>query len=219
VNIDAVFEAPLEPGGGRPSVLALFSRDLRRDTVALWCAFVFCMLAVYTGFNWVPSMLTGAGLDVSTASTGLAAFNLGGVAGAIFGALAITRLGSKSTMLGMGLGAVAGALVMATMQIGAANALPVVAMLGVTGGLINAVQTTMYALAAHVYPTPARATGVGSAAAVGRTGAILSTYAGAWALESGGSRLFFVLIAGAMALSAGSLALVRRHIQRVRGVL
>ncbi len=214
--VDAVFLAPVEHAAGRPSMIALLSRDLRRDTIALWGAFVFCLLAVYTGFNWVPSMLTGAGLDVASASAGLAAFNLGGVAGAIGGALTMTRLGSKLTMVGMGAGAVAGALAMAMMTISGANAGPIVVMLGVTGGLINAVQTTMYALAAHVYPTPVRATGVGSAAAVGRTGAILSTYAGAWALESGGTRLFFVLIAGAMALSAASLALVRRHIPRVR---
>ena len=198
-------------------MMALFSRDLRRDTIALWAAFVFCMLAVYTGFNWVPSMLTGAGLQVAVASAGLAAFNLGGVAGAIGGALVMARLGSKATIVGMAAAAVTGALAMAMMRItGAAGAVPIVVMLGVTGGLINAVQTTMYALAAHVYPTPVRATGVGSAAAVGRTGAILSTYAGAWALESGGTRLFFVLIAGAMSLSAASLALVRRHIPRVR---
>ena len=43
-----------------------------------------------------------------------------------------------------------------------------VAMLAVTGGLINAVQTTMYALAAHVFPTEVRSTGVGFVVAVGR---------------------------------------------------
>ena len=85
-------------------------------------------------------------------------------------------------------------------------------MLGVTGGLINAVQTTMYALAAQVYPVSVRATGVGAATAVGRAGAIASTYAGAWALESGGSRLFFSLVAAAMLAVLVSLALVRRHI-------
>ena len=36
---------------------------------------------------------------------------------------------------------------------------PIIAMLGVTGGLINAVQTTMYAVAAQIYPTVVRATG------------------------------------------------------------
>ena len=119
-------------------------------------------------------------------------------------------------MLGMAAGAIAGALVMSTMRMaGNGSAVPIVLMLGITGGLINAVQTTMYALAAHVYPTPVRATGVGSASAIGRFGAVLSTYAGAWALEAGGTRTFFVLIAGAMTAALASLALVGRHIPRL----
>jgi AAHS family 4-hydroxybenzoate transporter-like MFS transporter len=89
-------------------------------------------------------------------------------------------------------------------------------LLGATGGLINAVQTTMYALAAHVYPTAVRATGVGAAAAIGRGGAIASTYTGAWALERGGTASFFTLVAAAMLVALISLALVRRHIPGVR---
>ncbi len=162
----------------RASLVALFAAGFRGDTIALWSAFAFCLLAVYAGFNWVPAMLTGAGLDASVASAGIAAFNLGGVAGAIAGALLITRFGSRATILGMALAAVASAGLMSTMRIAAGvDTWPIVVMLGVTGGLINAVQITLYALAAHLYPTAMRATGVGSAASVGRLGAIASTYA------------------------------------------
>jgi AAHS family 4-hydroxybenzoate transporter-like MFS transporter len=212
VPVDASF---VESGDAmaRASLVALFSAAFRRDTVALWGAFGSCLLAVYAGFNWVPAMLTGAGLPVSVASAGIAAFNLGGVVGAIAGALSIARIGSRTTMLAMALAAVAGAGILAAMRIAPnADPLPIVLMLGVTGGLINAVQITMYALAAHLYPTEMRATGVGSAASVGRLGAIASTYAGAWTLEAGGTPLFFGLIAGAMAVAAAALAIVRRHI-------
>jgi len=106
-----------------------------------------------------------------------------------------------------------GALVMRSMVLTASSpVLPIVVMLAVTGGLINAVQTTMFALAAHVYPTEVRSTGVGVASGIGRAGAVLSTYAGAWALDTGGSSAFFTLVAGAMAICAISLALVRSHI-------
>ena len=91
---------------------------------------------------------------------------------------------------------------------------PVMIMLTITGGLINAIQTTMYALATNVYPTAARATGVGAATAVGRTGAILSGYAGPWALGLRGSASYFLLIAAAMALCVVALAGVTRHITR-----
>ncbi|HEX2446158.1 MAG TPA: MFS transporter [Vicinamibacterales bacterium] len=210
----ASFSDATESGVARVSLAALFGADLRRDTVALWGAFLSCLLAVYLGFNWIPAMLSGGGLSLRTASTALAAFNLGGVAGAIAGGWLIARLGSRVTMLTMTAGAVAGSLVLSMLPVRPDSAGPIVAMLGVTGGLINAVQTTMYALAANVYPTAVRATGVGAAVSFGRTGAVLSTYAGAWALEAGGSAAFFGLMAGSLTLAFLSLALVRRHVPR-----
>jgi hypothetical protein len=45
---------------------------------------------------------------------------------------------------------------------------------------------------------------------VGRLGAILSTYAGAWALELGGNALFFTLVAVAMLAVSVSLAVIGR---------
>ena len=201
-----------EKAVGRVSIRTLLNPEFRFDSLALWCAFLSCLLAVYLGFTWVPSMLAGAGLP-ALAATGLTVFNLGGVFGAVVGSLVITRLGSRGTMLTMTAGAIAGALVMRSMTITSISpALPIIVMLAITGGLINAVQTTMFALAAHVYPTDVRSTGVGVASAIGRVGAILSTYAGAWALDAGGSAAFFTLVAGAMCLCAISLATIKRHI-------
>ena len=70
----------------------------------------------------------------------------------------------------------------------------------------------MYALAAHVYPSSVRATGVGTATSVGRLGAILSSYAGGWAIELGGNASFFTLVAASMVAVFISLSLIRRHI-------
>jgi AAHS family 4-hydroxybenzoate transporter-like MFS transporter len=72
----------------------------------------------------------------------------------------------------------------------------------------------MYALAAHVYPAAIRATGVGTAVAVGRIGGVASPYAGAWALESGGPSQMFALIAGTLTVVFAALASVRNHIPR-----
>ena len=79
---------------------------------------------------------------------------------------------------------------LASMRIGSdVDPLLVFTLLGLTGASINAAQTTMYALAAHVYPGDVRATGVGLAVGFGRLGAILSGYAGAFALDWGGSQV------------------------------
>jgi len=201
-----------EKAVARPSVRELFVPDYRRDTLALCASYFFCLLSVYIGINWVPALLAGAGFDVGTASYGLSAFNLGGVAGAILGAIVIMRLGSRSSMLLMTAGSIAGAIVLARMTISPQSSFAVLAMLAWTGGLINAVQTTMYALAAHVYPTAIRATGVGTAVAFGRIGGVLSPIVGSWALESGGPRRYFGLIAATMAMTFVALAAIRRHI-------
>jgi len=82
----------------------------------------------------------------------------------------------------------------------------------VSGALLNAVQATMYALAAHVYPTPIRGTGVGVTVATGRLGNVAASYVGSWALSAGGPSLYFQMWAAAMALVFVFLALIRRHI-------
>ena len=61
----------------RVSVGQLFASDFRRDTLALCASYFFCLLSVYVGVNWVPSLLTTAGFGVATASNGLTAFNIG----------------------------------------------------------------------------------------------------------------------------------------------
>lgn len=204
-----------EPAVSRTSVRALLAPDFRRDTLLLWSAFFTCLFAVYLAFNWMPTMLREAGLGISLPNLGLSAFNLGGVAGAVIAALLIQRRGSRIIMLVVALIAIGGALVMSAMQINAtASAAGILLMLGVTGGAINAVQTTLYALAAHIYPTEVRATGVGAAATIGRGGAITSAFAGSAALGLGGSQAFFALMAIVMAATALALAGIGRHVAR-----
>jgi AAHS family 4-hydroxybenzoate transporter-like MFS transporter len=211
---DATFVDASSTEVRRGSVAELFTPAWRADTAALWVSFFSCLLAVYLGFSWIPSMLSAAGFPPSIASAGIAAFNLGGVAGALAGGVCITRWGSRVSMLAMAGLAIASAAAMSAMPMAAATAsvTSIVAMLAVTGALINGVQTTMYALAVHVYPPAIRATGTGSAVSFGRIGAVISGYVGAWALDYHGSMAFFAVIAAAMAVCWLGLAAVRRHV-------
>jgi AAHS family 4-hydroxybenzoate transporter-like MFS transporter len=209
---DATFESTTEPHA-RPSLAPLVSPDMRVDTFALWVAFSSCLLAIYLGFSWLPSILSAAGLGQAAASGSLTVFNLGGVPGAIVGGWAIARFGSRRAMLLLNALAIAAALALSAITIDAhAQVTPILAMLALTGGLVNAVQVTMYALAAHVYPTVVRATGVGVAVAVGRIGAIVSGVAGPVALDYRGSASFFWLMAATLGVTFVALAVVHRHI-------
>jgi AAHS family 4-hydroxybenzoate transporter-like MFS transporter len=197
-------------GGG---FAALLAPEYRRDTIALWCAFLSCLLGVYLGFNWIPAMLTGAGLPASMGGTGLTANNLGGVIGAIGGALFVGRAGSRRVMLTLATAAVLSSIAAAGVPFAAGHsALLMVGSIALVGTFTNASQTALYALGAQVYPTRMRATGLGAAVAIGRIGAVLSSYAGAAALDRGGPRAFFLLTAVAMAAVFVSLVSMTRHI-------
>jgi AAHS family 4-hydroxybenzoate transporter-like MFS transporter len=192
----------------------LFTLDFRRDTFALFGSFFFCLMVNYVLIQVVVPMLTGVGFTQPQASRALLWSNLGGVGGAILGALMIQRLGSRLTMLGMSAGAIVCSLVMAGLPLNPADTFLLMVMFALTGGLLNAVQTTMYALAANVYPTEIRSTGVGTAVAVGRIGNVLAVYVGSWALGAGGASGYFTSWAVLMALVLVSLAAVRRHVPR-----
>jgi AAHS family 4-hydroxybenzoate transporter-like MFS transporter len=215
IDDDAVFvDAAGHADAPRGSIADLFAPALRRDTLALVGAFGSCLLAIWMGFLWIPAMLTdpAIGFAQPDASFALSLFNFGGVGGAIVGALLIQRVGSRPALLTIAALAVACALLMSAMPLTPRAWLNVMVMFAVSGALLNAVQATMYALAAHVFPTAIRGTGVGATVAVGRIGNVAASYAGTWALSTGGPPLYFQMWAGAMALVFVFLAIIRRHI-------
>jgi MFS transporter, AAHS family, 4-hydroxybenzoate transporter len=216
---DAAF---VEAGTGqkaksKASMRDLFVPDFRRDTVGLFGSFFFCLLVNYVGILLIPAMLTGAGFALPVASNALAAWNFGGVGGAIVGALIIQRFGSRITMLSLSAISIVSAFAMAAMPLDPQSTLGLVVMFVLLGGTLNAVQTTMYALAANVYPTEIRGTGIGTAVAVGRIGNVLASYVGNFALDEGGPPAYFSTFGIGMIIVFVSLAIIRRHIERTTG--
>jgi MFS transporter, AAHS family, 4-hydroxybenzoate transporter len=202
------------PAKGKATLRDLFSPMFARDTAALWASYFFCLMVNYVAIQRVPTMLAGAGFPQPEASRGLTMVNIGGVVGAIVGALLIQRLGSRLTMLGMCVAAVVCSIIMVGIQLDPMDTFALMAMFLITGGLLNAVQTTMYALAAHVYPTEIRSTGVGAAVAFGRIGNVLAVYVADYALKLGGSRAYFTEWAVLMGVVFLSLAVLRNHVPR-----
>ena len=183
----------------RASMRDLFVPQFRRDTLGLFGSFFFCLLVNYIGILLLVATLTGAGFSQSAASNALGWWNIGGVGGAILGALII---------------AIASAFAVAAMPLDPQNAFTLLLMFILLGGTLNAVQTTMYALAANVYPTEIRGTGIGTAVAVGRIGNVLASYVGIFALNHGGAPAYFSTFAIGMIIVFMSLAAIRRHIDR-----
>ncbi len=206
--------APTAAPVRRATVRDLFAPEYARDTVALFASFFFCLMANYIAILYITVTFTGAGFPQADANYVQYLFNLGGVAGAILGALVIQRLGSRVAMLGMTAVAVASSLVLAGMPLTAPASLALMSMMVLAGALLNGVQTTMYALAANVYPTEIRGTGIGAAVAFGRIGNSMAAYVGEGALARGGTPGYFSSWAITMGLVFVALAAIKRHISR-----
>lgn len=206
----SVFVDGREAAVERASVTALFIASLRRTTTALWIAFFFCLLPVYVLYAWAPTLLTSKGFDVQSASFGLALFNFGGVAGCIVTGWAIGRYGSRVAILTVAGAAIVGAAILASMPLSIETRPLLMTLLCVEGFCLLGAQGSLYALAAYVYPTNVRSTGVGAAAGFGRAGAIVSAYVGTFALNYGAT-MFFAVIAACVAITFVAVAIVDMH--------
>ncbi len=125
----------------------------------------------------------------------------------------MTRWGSFWPLLICCAGGAASAFAMQTLDVDQNTSLLIFGF-GVHGLFVNAVQSTLYALCAFIYPTAVRATGTASALAFGRMGAILSAFVGATVITQGGAHGYLTLLGTVMVLALIALVLVRRHIPR-----
>jgi AAHS family 4-hydroxybenzoate transporter-like MFS transporter len=223
IPADAAFVAdkvPVQTEQAKGSFGELFAAHRLRDTIGLWFAFFFCLMGNYLCIQWLPTVLTGpeVGIAGPEANHILSYFNLGGVAGALLAGVVIMRFGSRLSMLTLTVLSIIGAVILSRMTLNPMDTLPLYILITYTGGLMNAVQTTMYALAAHVYPTEIRGRGVGTAVAVGRIGHALTGKLGPWAM-SGGTPHYFMSWGYAMGIVFFALALVKRHIEKNKAVV
>lgn len=165
----ARFATDEEPQRGVP-VARLFTEQRAPVTLLLWLAFFVAYLVLIGTLVWTPGLMKSAGMSVAGASLALTFNNVGAIVGILcsgqladrfrasfFAVLAVLFLG----------GAVATALIG-----GAAPAFWQVALSsGAAGFCIAAGLSGLYSLAALIYPTSMRSTGIGWGSAFGRIGA------------------------------------------------
>jgi len=160
-------------------------------TCLLWIAFFMNLLVMMFLVNWLPSLLRESGIPIETAIISTPIMNLGGVCGSVALGILIDRLGPYSVLGTIYL--VAAAAIYMAAQSGGNMAwfLPAVfvAGIGVVGG-----QNSMNALAANLYPTMIRSTGVGWAFGMGRIGAIVGPVVGGVLVASGWDTKSIILI-------------------------
>lgn len=199
-------------------VARMFDGEIRRDSLAICTAFFFGLMTYYVVVLLLPAMLTApeVGFSQPTASRALAMWNYGGVVAAVLGAVAIQRVGSRIAMLSMAAGAIVCGSLLGLIPLEQSRTTMLLTVILFGGAFVNGVQTTMYALAANIFPPEIRSTGVGTAVAIGRVGNVLAAYAGSLALDRGGHSGYFFTWAGFMLIVFVAIASVRRHVTAVR---
>jgi len=194
---------------GRSGMRALFTPQLRWDTAIVSLAFLTNMYAVYAFFSWAPLVLTSLGFELVTAVRGALVFNLAGIVGVITISLLISRLGSRRPLAVF---AFVSAAALTWLALFAHGLLPLMGGIAVAGAAISAVQVGMYTLAAHVFPTECRTSGIGWVLGTGRVGGIASALGGGLLLTLSGPGGFFGCIAAVLLFTFASVLAVRRQI-------
>ncbi|WP_447109809.1 MFS transporter [Klebsiella pneumoniae] len=147
---------------------ALFAPGQAAATLLLWLGYFFTLLVVYMLINWLPMLLVGQGFRASQAAGVMFSLQIG----AACGTLLLGALMDKLTPLRMSLLIYSGILA-SLLALGSASSLTGMLLAGFVAGLFaTGGQSVLYALAPLFYPAAIRATGVGTAVAVGRLGAM-----------------------------------------------
>ena len=207
-HAEQVFEIEQAPSDGGP-VRQLFAPGYGRDTLLLWAAFFTNLIVVYFLIAWTPTLFSSLSDEPGQAVKGALVLNLGGAVGPLILAGLISRYGSKLMLpviflLGM-------ATIIVTGQV-TDNLTFLTVGIFFAGFFTFGAQIGMNSLAASIYPTASRATGVGWALGIGRWGSILGPVVGGLLLARGlGMPVYFSFFGSILLLSALTIGLVGRH--------
>lgn len=148
----------------------LFDDGRGFSTAMFWVAFFMCLFMVYALSSWLTKLMASAGHTLGSALTFVLVLNAGAMVGAIGGGWLADRLHIKRVLVGMYLLA-AVSITLLGQPLPTAALFVVVALAGAS---TIGTQIVTYAYVGQFYPTAVRATGIGWASGVGRSGAILA---------------------------------------------
>jgi benzoate transport len=185
----------------KPLVSRLFSEKYKISTLQLWAALFFAFGCLYFLISWIPKLASDAGLSIELAIYAGTIFNVGAFFGIVLQGYFSSKIGLKKTISFFLLLTF---LLMASFKlfVGTDILLLVYFLLGFSlqGGFVG-----LYAVAARLYPTEFKTTGVGWAIGMGRVGGVLAPLIGGLLISIGLSLSANFLIFSIPALFASVL--------------
>ena len=191
------------------SVGSLFAKGFAWQTAGLWVVYFLGFLSVYFLLSWVPTLFVDSGYSRPEGIRALTINNMGAVLGILVIGLTATRIKLAKPVSLFFISA--GALLAAIFFFRPQNLLILNVLIFLVGFMQQGAFTAMYALAARVYPTTIRATGIGWSAGLGRTGAIVSPIVAGYLVGAGWSMYSLFLLFGIPLIIAGVIVIFYRH--------
>ncbi len=183
------------------SVKNLFRENLGLSTLGIWTIYFMGFLSMYFLMAWIPTLFVNSGYERADGVAALTMFNLGAVVGIVLIAIIGTSIKLAKPISIYFIGS---ALFLFGVYYQQPDTLFWLNLLiFVIGFLLQGGFTAMYALAARVYPAHVRATGMGWAAGLGRTGAIISPIFAGYLVSANWSMYQLFLIFALPLLIAG----------------
>jgi AAHS family 4-hydroxybenzoate transporter-like MFS transporter len=160
---------------GRNMVTSLFTEGRTKVTLLLWTAFFMNLVVMNFLNNWLPTLISGAGVPVEQAVRITTLFQLGGIAGVLLMGAVADRLGVWRLLIGAYL---ASGLFVGAIGLVIGLPLALSAAVALTGFCVIGLQMTLSAVAATLYPTAIRSTGTSWGLGIGRFGSTLGPLMG-----------------------------------------
>lgn len=171
-------EAPINKSG----LKIILSKKYLSGTVMLWISYFMSLFLIYLCSGWLPTIIKLKDFSIAEASTVASFFQIGGPLGCLTLGWCMDKFKPRLVLfIVMTLGSCA---TYALGNYGSSIILMCIFAM-ILGFAFNGGSVGLSALASKFYPTEARATGISWMNGIGRFGAILSAFAGAWMISSG----------------------------------
>jgi benzoate transport len=212
-TLDAMPEVAAEERTGKAgfidSMLKLLEKRHLTATLTLWATFFLCFATLYFLMSWIPKLMEDSGYVASVGRRAFFLFNFGGVIGIYLLGILSTRWKLTNLVFVMLFLSAIGMVAFAAAP-DQLNALLIIIFF--VGLLQQGGFTGLYGVAAKMYPTEIRSTGIGWAIGLGRSGAVVGPAIAGYMITAGMdmSANFFIF---AVPMAIGGLIAYKLHVR------
>lgn len=182
VDLDTNFTVDTPSVQGGSPIKTVINKYYLFGSLMLWGGYTFALFIVYLIGSWLPSIIKDSGFTISQAATIGAMFQLGGPLGSITFGWFMDRFNPNRVLA---LAYLTGGALLIGMSHISSNFLLLSGFAFFVGFCANGANTGMNALSSMFFPVEARATGNSWMHGIGRIGAVISAFAGAYMLDLG----------------------------------